>query len=520
MWTLRLYLCIALLFSSITGAVVYLRRARRLSCHRQDEERPESTETDLLISDEEILPDYLPEYRELSDDIEARLPQTFLTRSPLIKPATSICVKVYSGKCYRLPAKANDTLQSLRSQIQAKAKIPKAHRFLYAGRVVEDDSTLEECRIYDRATLCLIPIRKNAGVQIFVRNLKGNTMAFFIWPKHNTVNDLKLGFMLRSGIDLTHENFNLLRVVYQQKQLDYRYTLKYYGVKAESTMHLILGLVGGFDGLDQPPPSYGTFDSTFGLSSLSRPSTQSSFNISDLGLDETGAPSPQYGSPANMWIASPQENALAHYHRFEATLLVNIQQQEDLSNITEELPAYQLEEPQTETMPSIETQNDELISVSRKSSLIFQDVQMDESLYLHSDSATLDLGEKDEKAAFLPSSSGNPSPESSSEDSSQLSSTGIRCIVPSCMRDFPTRSALNHHMRYHTKSHQCPFCALSFGTVTHQKRHINDVHQTVQRYHCTIAKCRYANGSSHPKFFSRKDNWRRHMLKHQSEDTA
>ena len=40
--------------------------------------------------------------------------------------------------------------------------------------------------------------------------------------------------------------------------------------------------------------------------------------------------------------------------------------------------------------------------------------------------------------------------------------------------------------------------------------------QTVQKYHCAVPECRYSSGQ--PKFFSRKDNWRRHMLRHQSED--
>lgn len=227
----------------VAWCVVYcLVVGHRIDRHHH-EEKSESSEVFLPSNDDPPL----PEYQERPINIETRL--------PLISTATFLCVKTFCCKRHYLSAKTNDTVLSLRSQIQAKVKLPCSYKFIYAGRILEETSTLEDCRIYDGATLCLIPIRKDAGVQVFVRTLKGNTMAFFVWPKHNTVNDLKLGFMFRAGIDLTHQNFNLLRLVFRQKQLDYRYTLKYYGIKAESTINLVLSLPGGFDGLDQPRKS-------------------------------------------------------------------------------------------------------------------------------------------------------------------------------------------------------------------------------------------------------------------------
>jgi len=210
---------------------------------RHHNEKDECPEVGLLNQTEPPL----PEYQEGPINIDIRL--------PLYRAATFICVKTFCGKRHYLSAKTNDTVLSLRSQIQAKARLPDSYKFIYAGRILEETSTLEQCRIYDGATLCLIPICRNGAVQVFVRTLKGNTMAFFVWPKHNTVNDLKLGFMFRGGIDLTHQNFNLLRLVFRQKHLDYRYTLKHYGIRAESTINLVLSLPGGLDGLDQPRKS-------------------------------------------------------------------------------------------------------------------------------------------------------------------------------------------------------------------------------------------------------------------------
>jgi len=232
------------LFAACCGVYCLVAGFYKLATVRRHyEEKDESPEVGRLTPDEPPL----PEYQERPINIENRL--------PLYKTATFICVKTFCGKRHYLSAKTNDTVLSLRSQIQAKVRLPESYKFLYAGRILEETSTLEECRIYDGATLCLIPICKNGGVQVFVRTLKGNTMAFFVWPKHNTVNDLKLGFMFRGGIDLTHQNFNLLRLVFRQKQLDYRYTLKHYGIRAESTINLVLSLPGGFDGLDQPRKS-------------------------------------------------------------------------------------------------------------------------------------------------------------------------------------------------------------------------------------------------------------------------
>ncbi|KAJ8123745.1 hypothetical protein O1611_g9522 [Lasiodiplodia mahajangana] len=85
-------------------------------------------------------------------------------------------------------------------------------------------------------------------------------------------------------------------------------------------------------------------------------------------------------------------------------------------------------------------------------------------------------------------------------------------VCPECGRGFDQIHKLNHHKRYHDRTHECtyPGCDKKFGTKTHLDRHINDRHLKLKAYHCTDPTCPWFKGG---KSFPRKDNWRRHMIK-------
>ncbi|KAI1181314.1 hypothetical protein F4777DRAFT_573387 [Nemania sp. FL0916] len=85
-------------------------------------------------------------------------------------------------------------------------------------------------------------------------------------------------------------------------------------------------------------------------------------------------------------------------------------------------------------------------------------------------------------------------------------------VCPKCGREFDQIHKLNHHKRYHDRTHECtyPGCDRKFGTKTHLDRHINDRHLKLKAYHCTEPTCAWFKGG---KSFPRKDNWRRHMIK-------
>lgn len=99
-----------------------------------------------------------------------------------------------------------------------------------------------------------------------------------------------------------------------------------------------------------------------------------------------------------------------------------------------------------------------------------------------------------------------------SPNSSRPSPASGPLVCPECGREFDQIHKLNHHKRYHDRTHECPYadCDRKFGTKTHLDRHINDRHLKLKAYHCTEPTCAWFKGG---KSFPRKDNWRRHMIK-------
>ncbi|PFH62769.1 hypothetical protein XA68_11992 [Ophiocordyceps unilateralis] len=87
-----------------------------------------------------------------------------------------------------------------------------------------------------------------------------------------------------------------------------------------------------------------------------------------------------------------------------------------------------------------------------------------------------------------------------------------RCNEPGCDQAFDHLHKLKHHQRYHSKSHKCTFagCDRAFGTKTHLDRHINERHDKKRKFYCPIPDCLYHKTGG--KGFSRRDNWRRHMV--------
>ncbi|KAF2970877.1 hypothetical protein GQX73_g2653 [Xylaria multiplex] len=99
-----------------------------------------------------------------------------------------------------------------------------------------------------------------------------------------------------------------------------------------------------------------------------------------------------------------------------------------------------------------------------------------------------------------------------SPNSSKPSPPSGQLACSECGREFDQIHKLNHHKRYHDRSHACTWegCDRKFGTKTHLDRHINDRHLKIKTYHCTEPTCAWFRGG---KSFPRKDNWRRHMSK-------
>lgn len=80
---------------------------------------------------------------------------------------------------------------------------------------------------------------------------------------------------------------------------------------------------------------------------------------------------------------------------------------------------------------------------------------------------------------------------------------------------FHTNYKSSHHLRYHNKSLQCPYCHLKHATKRLLDRHINERHFSTEKYYCTVTGCsRSMNGGNlgnRGRHFTREDNCKRHM---------
>jgi len=116
----------------------------------------------------------------------------------------------------------------------------------------------------------------------------------------------------------------------------------------------------------------------------------------------------------------------------------------------------------------------------------------------------------------------NPAVEAAEEPGSEPESpTGglLQCDAPDCGKSFTSQSVYSHHVRYHLKPHKCESCQRGFGTSKDLRRHINDVHETLKKYYCSISDCKYSRNAEEGSFFARRSNRRRHVREiHGRED--